>query len=366
MSDVQLTVNGIDYGGWKSMNLGRGIEQIAGTFELGVSELWPGQTIIRNIAPGDTCAVKVDGETLITGYVDGVAVRYAKDAHEVTISGRDATGDLVDCSAIHKSGKWSSAKAEAIAADLCRPFGIKVKLDADTGAAIEWNIQEGESAFECLDRLAKSKAMLLMSDGIGGLVITRAGRGGRVATSLQRGVNILQASLDLSFKDRFGRYVVKGQGASNDALFGAATRLKAETTDPMIGRYRPLIVIAEDLADGATVKRRALWEANTRSGKSAQLGIKVQGWSHPGGLWKPNTLVRVTDPWLRTDADLLVKNVALTLDDAGSFTELSLTLPQTFDLIPMPKKKADPWELLGKQQQEIDRLKREQERAAKK
>jgi prophage tail gpP-like protein len=366
MPDVKLKVDGQDYGGWKSIGISRGIEQIAGTFELGVSELWPGQRVIKNIAPGDECTVSIDGAVVITGHVDDVGVRHSKDAHEVTVAGRDATADLVDCSAIHKSGKWAMAKMEAIAQDLCTPFGIEVKAVVDTGTALEWNIQEGEAAFECLDRLAKAKGVLLASDGRGGLAITRAGQAGRVDAALQRGANILAGDLKLSFRDRFSRYIVKGQGASSDALFADATRVKAEQADPMIGRYRPLVLIADDLADGATVQRRALWEANTRAGKSAQLTVTAQGWSHPGGLWQPNMLVRVTDAFLRTDADLLIKQVTFRLDEQGSTTQLAVTLPQAFALIPMTKKKADPWEMLGKQAQEIEKLKREQQRSVAK
>ncbi|MCU1276552.1 MAG: bacteriophage Mu, partial [bacterium] len=184
--------------------------------------------------------------------------------------------------------------------------------------------------------------------------------------ALERGVNVLRGKLQFSFKERFSKYIVKGQGQSNDQLWGEATRLKAETTDPAVARYRPLIVIAEDLVDGAALKRRAAWEANVRAGKSAQLAYKVQGWSYGAGtLWQPNTIVHVTDPWLRTDADLLVKNVTFNLDDGGSVTELALTPPQTFDLIPMPRKPADTWDLLSKQQTEIQKLKRAAEKGQK-
>lgn len=365
MPDVKLNVNGADYGGWKSIRIARGIEQIAGTFELAVSELWPNQKIVKNIAPGDTCTVTVDGTVAITGYVDDIGVDYGKETHEVSVRGRDATGDLVDASAIHGSGKWAKGKAEAIAANLCAPFKIPVRAELDTGAAVEWNIQEGEAVYECLDRLAKSKGVLLMSDGKGGLLITRAGKGGRAPVGIERGVNILRARLELSFKERFSRYIVKGQNASTDALFGDATRLKAEALDPMVTRYRPLIVIGEDLVDGAALKRRASWEANVRAGKSAQISVYLQGFGHSGGLWQPNTLVHVKDPWLRTDANFLVKGVTFTLDDqGGSITELVLVLPQAYDLIPMPGKggKADPWDMLGKQQKEIDKLKRDAEK----
>ncbi len=40
--------------------------------------------------------------------------------------GRDKTGDLVDCSVVHSSGKWKGVRLEQVAADVCRPFGITV------------------------------------------------------------------------------------------------------------------------------------------------------------------------------------------------------------------------------------------------
>lgn len=351
MPDVQLTVNGTDYGGWKSMRLARGIEQLAGTFELGVSELWPGQQIIKSIAPMDKCAVKIDDTTVITGHVDDVAVRYNANDHEVAVRGRDATGDLVDCSAFFKNTQWTTAKGDAIVREICAPFGIKVTVDSGSTAtaivdAMQLGLAGGETVWEVLDRLAKLKAFLPMSDGQGGLLITSAGRGGRVPHRLERGVNILEARLEFSFRERFSKYTVKGQGPMSDFAWDQSTRLKAEATDEAVSRYRHLMIVADDSNDGAQLKRRALWEANTRRAKSAQIAVKVQGWSHPSGVWQPNTLVHVVDPWLRTDAELLVKGVQFTLDESGSFTELAMVLPEAFALIPLPKKPADIWNTL--------------------
>lgn len=363
MPDVLLTVNGQDYGGWKDMRITRGIELAAGGFELMVSELWPGEKIVRELAPGDECEVSVDGAIVITGYIDGVSPGGDDREHTVMVEGRDKTGDLVDCSAIYKSGQWVRQKMERIAADLLAPFGVELRSDVNTGNAVDWNINPGESVFACLERLARSKAVLLTTDGAGSLVITRAGLGGRVPRGLSRGGNIKSGGLELSFKERFSEYIVKGFGAQGDALFGDANRMKASATDAMIGRHRPLIVLAEDAVDTAALKRRALWEANVRAGKAAQFSYIVQGWGHQGGLWQPNTIVHVLDAWCRADADLLVTQVVYKLDDTeGSTTELQLTLPQAYDLIPLPKEKADPWLMLGRQQREIDKLKRQQER----
>lgn len=361
MHEVSLNVNGTDYGGWKSMRLARALDQLSGSFDLTVSELWPGEKIVREVAPGDKCAVTIDRETVITGHVDDVRVGYAAESHEVSVNGRDATGDLVDCSAVHKTGTWVTTKMERIVADLCAPFKIKVATEVDTGVAVDEKITQGEAAFEVIDRLAKKKAVLVMSDGKGGLVITRAGKGGRVGITLKRGENIKEASLELSWRERFSSYTVKGQGSTTDLVFNDASRLQASVADPMVKRHRPLLVVAEDLADADAVKRRALWEANVRAGKCAQITVKLQGWSHPGGVWRPNQVVHLIDPWLRTDADLLIKQVILSLDGSGSTTELMLVLPQAFDLVPMVKKPADAWDVLSRQQKDIEKLKREAE-----
>lgn len=351
MPDVALTVAGARYGGWKSIRITRGIEQVAGTFELGVSERWPDMGVQRKIAPGDRCAVAVDGETVITGHVDDVSLSYDDASHQVGVSGRDATGDLVDCAAIHKSGKWAGRTMPQIAADLCAPFGISVRAETDTGAALpSWQIQEGESAFECLDRLARDRGVLLVSDGLGALVITRAGTT-RIGTALVRGENILAASGTLSLRERFATYIVKGEQAGTDDTYGEQLRQKAVASDSTITRYRPLIVIADDQATGASMKRRAEWERNVRAGRSIDISVTVQGWAHAGGLWQSNRIVHVTDEWLRLDDDLLVKQVVFVLDEQGTRCELALTMPQAFDLIPLPAKaataKEDNWWNLG-------------------
>ncbi|MDP3715185.1 MAG: contractile injection system protein, VgrG/Pvc8 family, partial [Burkholderiales bacterium] len=272
-------------------------------------------------------------------------------SHTVGVSGRDATGDLVDCAAIHKSGRWAGRRMEQIAADLCSPYGITVRAATDTGAALpSWQIQEGESAFECIERLARDRGVLLVSDGQGGLSISRAGTT-RIGTALVRGENILAASGTLSLRERFSTYIVKGEQPGTDDVFAEQIRQKAIAADAVVTRHRPLIVLAEDQATAASMKRRAEWERNVRAGRSIDITVTVQGWAHAAGLWEPNRLVRVTDEWLRLDDDLLIKQVGFSLDEQGTRCELALTMPQAFDLIPLPAAtktaKEDNWWNLG-------------------
>lgn len=335
MPDVRLVVNGSAYGGWKRVRIQRGMEQVANTFELGVSELWPGQDLRREISDGDRCEVLVDGTAVITGYVDDVAIAYDSKQHTVDIAGRDATGDLVDCSAMRKGGQWTGQTMERIAVDLCAPFGIGVRAEVSTGKAFAtFALQEGESAFEALERMARIRGLLLVSDGAGGLVITRAGTS-RVPTALVLGENILSARGSKSQRDRYSDYMLKGQAAGTDTWNGkAASQVKATAKDPAVRRYRPMLIVSESQGDSVSLADRAIWEATVRAARATTVAVRVQGWAHAAGLWQPNRIVRVRDSWMRLDDDLLIKDVVLTLDEMGFTSELSLTRKDAYTLLP--------------------------------
>lgn len=343
MPEVKLKVNAAAYGGWKNVRISRGIEQLAGCFTLGVSERWFGQSMPRKIVPGDRCELTIDDVPVITGSVDVFKPDYDEKSHNVSIEGRDTTGDLVDCSAIKGSGQFKGRTITQIATEMCKPFGISVTVapGVDVGKPFSsFAIQEGETVFEALDRMARIRALLLTSDGLGGLVITRAGTQ-RCPTLLKNGVNIKSAAAVLDHKDRFSTYTVKAQAPATDYWNGASTaHVRGGATDPAIRRYRPKIIIGESQADGLSAKDRAIWASQMAAARSLNVTVRVQDWSHADGLWTPNTLVHISDDWLQLDHDLLIKAVTFSQDDReGTVTELGLTDPQAYKLLPLKEGK---------------------------
>ena len=335
---AELRVAGVYYGGWKSLRVTRSIEQLAGTFELEITERWPGALQRRPIRPGEPCQLLLDRVPVITGYVDTLMVDVDATRHTLRVSGRDKTGDLVDCSAAYKTGQWHKVKIDQLARDLLKPYDIKLVIDAgvDIGSALDsFSIQEGESVFECLERAARLKALLLTSNPEGDLVITRAGTR-RLDFGLVEGDNIKAARGEFSWKERFSSYTVKGQGrlgAEGDSMHSAAT---AKIADELITRPRPLIVLAEAHSKNAALRDRAEWERNVRRGRSARGSITVQGWVDPdGNIWQPNTVVPVTSPMLWLDAAaMLIVGCTYTLDDqGGTLTELAISQPEAFQLL---------------------------------
>lgn len=341
MSEVSLQINGQAYGGWTSVRIERGIEQMAGRFSLAVTERWPDQPTARPIHPGDACRVSVDGETLITGFVDDVEPGYSSEDHTVQVSGRDATGDLVDCAADY--GQWKGQTLAQLARTLCRPFGITVTdLAHDDYVFTALETDSGETVFDLLDRAARHAGVLLVSDGAGGLVITRTGTA-RAPTALELGRNILAGRGAFSHRDRFSEYRVIGQAPGTDSWNGAdASEPVATVTDDRIRRYRPTIVDAEETITPAQASRRAQWQRNVAFGRSLSVSYTLAGWRHAGGLWSPNELVTVADSFMGLTVNWLIVAVAFSMDGSeGELTELTLMPPEAFDLTPLPEESAD-------------------------
>jgi prophage tail gpP-like protein len=333
------------------MEVVRSLEAIAGTFEVEAAAHMPGLDGRAPIRPGDACTLKLGGETVITGFVDDVALRYDARRRAVSVAGRDATGDLVDCSAV--AGQYKNQTLPQLAQALVKPFNddpkrtlpISVLTDVPAGEQFPlYEVDSGETVFEALERAARQRGVLLNSDGRGGLVLTGPATQA-IATRLERGVNILAASGTASWLGRHSTITVKAQSSNPFwAAGGAANKQLGTAVDDNISRFRPLELLAEVSADGPDLQSRAEWERGVRLGRSVRVEVTVQGWRNPsagsgqapGGLWRPNTLIPMRDDWLDIDEPLLCAAVAYRADESGTTTLLSLTKPGAYSLLPEP------------------------------
>lgn len=332
---LHLLVAGRAYQGWQGVRLTRSLEHCAGAFELSLSEVWPGSSVREVVRAGQRCEVLVGSDTVATGYVDVVDLQVTDKDHEVTVAGRDATADLVDCSAVARPGQWRGKRVEQIAAELAAPFGVQVRAEVDTGAVLDsFALQTGEAVFDAIERAARLRALLLVSDGRGGLVITRAGVR-RVPGSLVLGKNIISMRVRNDLRDRFSSYTALGQAPANDYFSGeAAASIRAVATDAGVARHRPLVITNDGPDRAASLQQRVRWEANVRAARSLDVEVIVQGWRHPGGLWEPNSLVSVRAAAFDLEAELLITDVEASLDEHGTRTRLSMTRADAYRLLP--------------------------------
>ena len=330
---VSLNIGGSEHVGWSEATVTRSLETIAGAFTCRLSEREPGETAPRVIRPGDDCRVALEGDTVLQGWVDAVTVDYDAGSHSISVRGRDATGDLVDCSAATEPGEWHNARLEEIARALCEPFGISVSRETDTGAPFRrFRIEEGESVFEAIERACRFRAVLPLSDGAGGLVLGSPSRS-RTEVRLERGVNILSASGTASWLSRFSDYTLQGQQAGATWLNATEiAHVTATARDEGVNRHRPLIIIGEQSLDADEARARIQWEANVRAARARSAQVTVQGWRETpdSDLWSPGRLVFLSDEWLGINQELLVSSVAQSLSSGGTTTALSLVPQDAF------------------------------------
>lgn len=349
MDDLELLVNGRRYSGWTSIGVTRAMDAVAGAFTVSLTERWEGaagqaaQLEPWPILPGDQCEVQLAGVPMIKGYVDIFRPAFTATDHTINVQGRDVTSDLIDCSAVHSPDEWKGLDLLRFAQVLAKPFNVPVRSDVDVGPAFSvCKLQQGETVFEAIERYARQRRLLLMPDGAGGLLITRAGTQ-RAEVALVQGQNILSATGSLDHTQRFSSYLVKGQTAfSRDSNGEAEAHLAGQVTDSGVKRYRPLLVVAEAGGTAASVNERAAWEANSRLGRSASASVTVQGWrQRPGGpLWAPGLLVQVRSAWLRIDGEMIIRQATFERGEGGTTTKLDIVSPQTFAPEPPDSKKA--------------------------
>lgn len=339
-----LRIDGVDWAYWKSFEITREMDQIAGAFNLKLVDRWASGQQAVPLAAGMACQALLGDDVVIDGYIDKATFAIAANEHGVSVSGRDKSGDLVDCSAIHKPGQWAGLTCLQIAEILAAPFGVKVRAEGDVGAPLPvFKLEQGETAFEALDRALKERELLAMPDGSGGLALLKAGARESVCKLVQ-GQNVLSASADYDLTGRFSDYLVQGQQPGNDEKWGKdACAVKGEIRDEAITRYRPLLVRAEKAVDPASARQRAAWEKSVRAARSVTVKVSVQGFrqGEPGDadapLWEINSLTEVDIPYLRISQRLLISKVSFRRDvSSGSVTDLELRDPAAFQ--PEPKK----------------------------
>ncbi|EAS1962531.1 baseplate protein, partial [Salmonella enterica] len=218
---VFLRVNGRDWGGWTSVRISAGIDRIARDFNVSITRQWPGGEDVPPVKNGDSVEVLIGDDLVITGWVEGLPLRYDAQTIMTGIVGRSKTADLIDCSA--SPAQHNGKNLFLIASALARPFGVDVvDAGAPAAAVIEAQPEHGETVVDCLNRLLGQAQALAYDDERGRLVLGRPGSM-KAATALVLGENILSCDTERSVRERFSSYLVTGQRPGTDDDFGEAT-----------------------------------------------------------------------------------------------------------------------------------------------
>jgi len=215
---IILRIDGVDWAYWKSVEITRQMDAIAGTFSISLADRWVNGAQALPIAAGMECEVLIGRDPVLKGYIDKSSPFFSAVDHGISISGRDKSADLVDCSAVHKPGHWMNVTVLQLAGILGQPFGVSVTAEGDIGAPIpSFKLEQGETAFEALDRALKLREILACPDGAGGLVLLKVGAR-QNDTTLKQGDNILIGGCTVYAVEIEGRKVVGLSVVNNKAV----------------------------------------------------------------------------------------------------------------------------------------------------
>lgn len=336
--EITLMVDGGTYTGWIEADITRSLDRFAHSFSLQYVDRWTDKIEPWPIRPFTPCQIKYGNHILITGRVDVSSFKLAGDSWRLSASGRSKTADLVDCSAIHKTGQWRNKLAIQIARDLVEPYGLQVAIQVPDNEPIKrFTIEEGESVHDALDRLTKNRGYLphTLADGNVGFmrVLDFVGAIGDAPID-----DALDRELSEDVQDVFSQYKLRSQSCGEDKAGDPITVLRKFDggVDSEIP-HRPLVLVADADSNRDDLEKRAKWEQNVRLGRSIQLKYTFLGVLDERGFpWAPGDHHHVRDDALGIDETMLVSSAKISVDDRRLTTQVEFTRPEAFSLLTWP------------------------------
>lgn len=351
MSDesIMLLINDTEYTGWTEVSIRTSVTALCHSFSFTMVDVWRLNGAIVAIQPGDAVTIFIGSDAVVQGHVDSVELALSAGDHSIRVAGRSTTADLVDCSAMNKPGIWRNRTLAQIVTDLVKPFFLVEVVDEAKNMTkfTEFKLNTGETVFDAMSRAALKRAVLLLTNSAGHLVLTNSGSR-RTTDGLKEGSNVLSASASFNYSDRFTEYTVRGQQITKGTGWDKSTiSIDGMATDTaLLERPRPLLIKAEGAITRNDAQNQARWEANIRAGKSQTVRVQVRGYHQSSGeLWTINQLANVDIPSLLVANSLLITSVEYVKSGSGSVTNLELMPPNAFAA--KPKQAVEPLDDFG-------------------
>lgn len=374
MRAIRFEIDGQIFDQWEEAAISRDLKNFTGTFAftcrdnvrslqtfLYASEIPP----VYQLRPGAAVKILVHGEMVLAGFIETVSPEIDENEARVSISGKDKAGDLIDCAAAPDGpAEFNNVTLAEAARRIAAPFGLTVRSDIDAGGIFRrYSIDMAETGLSALEKAARQSQALLLSDGIGSLVITRTGAG-RAPADLRLPGNVKSARGTFTHKGRYSKTIIRGQSEqaagkrpAGGAPLGAGKTIPPEERksgngeagrseaagvtatgiagDSEVKRHRPRVHLARTKGDKEACKREAHWRSRAARGQSEEMHYTVAGFQANGRLWRVNEMAFVSDTYQAIERDMLICGVTFRESDQGRITELAIISPEAFDNRPV-------------------------------
>ncbi|WP_423197455.1 Putative phage tail protein [Cupriavidus sp. H19C3] len=301
---VSLLIGGKVHGTWTKYEVDSDlmIPADAWQVELGM----PAGQFPPIVEEGALTEVRIGNDTVMTGRIDEINHTVSKGTNDLSISGRDGAGVLVDCSSPIFTAKL--ATLAEITANVIKPLGLtKIRIDADKTAVTEKiNVEPGDTAWDTLVHAAEANGLWPWFEPDGTLVVGGPDYSKPPVASLimnrnGRGNNLISLAHTRSMCDRYSEVTVLGQ-SHGTAVETGQNAIRATVQDQSVKLYRPKVVTDHDAINRETARSRARKIISDSRLKGRTLSAKVRGHrTSDGVLWTPGQRIHVKSEPHRID-----------------------------------------------------------------
>lgn len=338
---MKIEIDGQSYEHFLSASVEIAIDALARRFEFTAATRGVDDIPFR---PGQAAVVTIDGERVLTGWVERIDIAADPGAEEITytVSGRDKIADVVD-SSIDGLSDLSSTIARAADAVL-RFLGIDAKVidQSDSasrpfaGSAEVAKPDPSETAADFLWGVASRRQILLSSDGDGNLLLLNGEPAPIAARIVNRvdgqGNNVLGFRYTTDHSKRFRTYHVVAQPNVAESAFldidldsSGVSSISASFEDSKIRASRRRTIAGEATYTVADARARARWESSLARAAGLSYTVALPLFRDAeGSLWSVNTAPLVEDEFAGIRSRMLVARVRFDLDQNGPLTTLVL------------------------------------------
>lgn len=307
-SGVVAVVGAQAWSNWTAYDVDADVLTPAAAFTLSVADPSPAQ--VAAVSEGAAITLRVGTVTILTGWIDEKVLQSSRGSGDVlTLTGRDFTAPLVDCSV---PLRWTHRRVslQQLAALALQELGVTaaVVAHADAAQLLDYvHPEAGETFWELLAREAKRLRLMLWSEP-DGLHISRPDYTSAAIGTLHRHVayparqsnNILEAEINWRTSGRRSSVTVVGQSPSSDSLSGlGSSRIVAQASDTdlvALGLTRPAVVEDAGATSYAKARARAQWEVSRRRGEAWVARYSIPGHGPAEGqVWEVDAVVSVLD-----------------------------------------------------------------------
>ncbi len=327
---IKLKANNKIFETWLTAKVTRSLNAVSGCFEI--SFVTNFDTDLKSIAlkPGDECELCYDDQILITGFIDQIDNSCSADSFKFQVKGRDRTGDLVDSANIYNARVFKSVSLNSMAETLAKPFNVSVSSLSSRGTEQIKNVsvQQNETVWETISRVAKYQGVLAYPDKKGGIIFADVSTD--IIATLKQGDEILELSYTQNDSQKFQTYriyITQGDAETKHK------RTVANATDNSVKRPRLKQIATNKSITLQEAKERAKWEMAKQIAKSFNLNISLCSWTitNTTNLWEINKLVTVDFPKFGINGTFLIEETSFDFSENGYKTDLKLVLKDAYN-----------------------------------